>query len=118
MVRLGGQHALHVVVDVAKDDAVPLGRASPRTLALESLDMKTLHHRDRVLRGCAAGVEENGPRSGSDGISTSIHNRVCQLTLSRPEISVVPPFWVDSLIEWRRVLSEPGVGVGRRWKLV
>lgn len=94
MIRLGGQHALHVVADVAKDDAVPLGRGSPRTLALESLDMKTLHHRDRVLHGCAAGVEENGPRSGSDGISRSIQKRARRLTLSRPEISVAPPFCI------------------------
>lgn len=58
VVCLGGQHALDVVVDVAKDDAIPLTAAI--WLGTQRLDLKTLQDRDRVLVGGSLGVGEDG----------------------------------------------------------
>jgi hypothetical protein len=72
MVRLRGQHALHVVTDVAEDDAVSLGAASG-TFPLERLELETLQHRHGELFRCAVGVvvDGTGGRSGSENESTT-----------------------------------------------
>ena len=75
VVRLGGQHALDVVADVAEHDAVAVG-AGAAGLVLEALDVEALHHRDGELDGGSLGVGEDGsgtgvrwlPRGGDHGL--------------------------------------------------
>jgi len=42
VIRLRRQHALHVVSDIAENDAKPLGRAISRAFGFESLDLQAL----------------------------------------------------------------------------
>lgn len=64
MVRLRGQHALHVVSDVTQDDAIPLGGIITHFI-LESLDVEALHNRDGKLGGGYSCLfVEDGPGKG------------------------------------------------------
>lgn len=58
MVRLSGQHALDIVVDIAEDDAIPLATAI--RLCSQRFDLKTLQDRNCILDCRSAWVVENG----------------------------------------------------------
>jgi hypothetical protein len=65
VICLCSQHALHKVLRVAEDEAVPLSAGTVRTFGSEGFDMETLQHRDRKLSLGALGVVEDGPSQPS-----------------------------------------------------
>ena len=62
MVRLSGEHALHVIIHVAQHEAKALGLGSASlVLSAQRLHLKTLKNRDRKLGLGSLCVREDEP---------------------------------------------------------